>query len=312
VWAGRAKVNRIGTGDYPTPAARPANSRLDCAALQAAHGVRLPDWRASTRRGGAAGERKGTGMKGIILAGGSGTRLYPMTLSLSKQLMPVYDKPMIYYPLSTLMLAGIREILIITTPHDAPAFQHLLGDGSQWGISLTYAVQPQPKGLAQAFTIGADFGRGPACLVLGDNIFFGHGLPEQMARRAPLEAGEGGRRFSPIVVDPERYGVVEFDAAAARSASRKSPPRPNRTGRDGALFLRRRCGEYCRQHPAIAARRTGDHRCQPHLSGARHAEGDGNGPRLCLAGYRHARQPAGSGRIRRHAGTAPGHEDRLP
>ncbi|MEZ5756470.1 MAG: glucose-1-phosphate thymidylyltransferase RfbA [Paracoccaceae bacterium] len=166
-----------------------------------------------------------TKRKGIILAGGSGTRLWPITMGVSKQLLPVYDKPMIYYPLSVLMLGGIREIAVITTPDDQPQFQRLLGDGSQWGLSFTYIVQPSPDGLAQAYVLARGFLDGaPSAMVLGDNIFFGHGLPEALATADARH--EGGTVFGYRVADPERYGVVEFDAKGQVRAIIEKPEKP--------------------------------------------------------------------------------------
>ena len=188
-----------------------------------------------------------TQRKGIILAGGSGTRLYPITIGVSKQLLPVYDKPMIYYPLSVLMLAGIREICVITTPQDQEQFRRTLGDGSQWGISLSYVVQPSPDGLAQAYLLAEKFLNGaPSAMILGDNIFFGHGLPEELA--AADARGQGGTVFGYRVADPERYGVVDFDGSGrVRGIIEKPEAPPSNYAVTGLYFLDGTAPERARQ-----------------------------------------------------------------
>jgi glucose-1-phosphate thymidylyltransferase len=234
------RLKAIATADYPTRARRPADSRLDCRRIEAVHGIARPDWRAGLMRAldtligpmpkpiRLAPRR--TEMKGIVLAGGAGTRLHPVTLAVSKQLLPVYDKPMVYYPLSVLMLAGIRDVLLISTPHDLPLFRRLLGDGSHWGIRIDYAEQETPNGIAQAFILGERFLAGqPSALVLGDNIFHGHGLEETLVdtvAQLSLPGATGASVFAYRVADPERYGVVEFDHDGRALSLEEKPKAP--------------------------------------------------------------------------------------
>ena len=238
------RLKAISTAEYPTRARRPADSRLDCRRIEAVYGIHRPDWRKGLDRAldsligpafppvvaGNIAHTRRPEMKGIVLAGGAGTRLHPVTLAVSKQLLPVYDKPMAYYPLSVLMLAGIREVLLISTPHDLPLFRRLLGDGSQWGIRIEFAEQEQPNGIAQAFLIGERFLDGqPSALVLGDNIFHGHGLEQLLTESVGQLTRPGARGasvFAYRVADPERYGVVEFDGEGRALSLVEKPRQP--------------------------------------------------------------------------------------